>query len=155
MFALKAKFEIVSENGGRWVDAEDFIVGYRKNCLFPDELLMGIYIPKIDKDEVIKTEKVSNRHDLDISTVSLAVRLSVDSDNIVREIILAYGGMAEVIKRARNVEEYLIGKEWTREVVESAKDLINKDFTPISDARASKEYRQVVAGNILLRLVVD
>jgi xanthine dehydrogenase small subunit len=155
MFALKAKFEIVSENGGRWVNAEDFIVGYRKSCLFSDELLMGIHIPRIDKDEVIKTEKVSNRRDLDISTVSIAGRLKLDSKNIVKEIILAYGGMAAVVKRANHVEDYLMGKEWTRKTVEKAMNLIPKDFIPISDARASKEYRMVVAENLLLKLVVE
>jgi xanthine dehydrogenase small subunit len=152
MFALRARFEIIGKNGNRWVDAENFFIGYRKNCLQPDELLKGIEIPTIPEGVVVKSEKVSNRRDLDISTVSLAARLEIDSKNIVNEVILAFGGLAEVTKRARNVENFLLGEEWTREVVEAAIKLIHNDFTPISDARSSKEYRIIVAGNLLLKI---
>ncbi len=155
MFALKARFEIVSTANSRIVDAEDFIVGYRKNCLLPNEILKGVIIPRIDSNVLIWTEKVSNRRDLDISTVSLAARLRVDAQGIVKEIMLVYGGMAEVTKRARHVENYLIGKEWSRENIENAKKHFSSDFTPISDARASKEYRLTVAENLLLKLFVD
>lgn len=155
MFALKAKLEISGPEGTRWVNAEEFIVGYRKNCLQPNELLKGILIPKVEKGTMVKTEKVSTRRDLDISTVCLGARINVDSKNIICEVILAYGGMAAVTKRAKHVEDFLLGKEWTLETLESAKELISNDFTPISDARSSKEYRTVVAGNLLVKMMVE
>ena len=153
MFALKAKFEITSADQNRWVDAEDFIVGYRKNCLKPNELLKGIFIPNIENDTRIVSEKVSNRRDLDISTVSLAMRIKTGKDGIIQEIILAYGGMAEVAKRAANTEKQLVGKKPTRENIMRAMEQISNDFKPISDARANKEYRISVAGNLLLKIL--
>jgi xanthine dehydrogenase small subunit len=153
MFALKAKFEIASADGNRWVNAEEFITGYRKNCLKTNELLKGILIPRIEEGVVVKSEKVSNRRDLDISTVSLAARLKVDSNNIIKEVILAYGGMAEVSKRAKHVEDFITGKPWNIDTIELAKQMVSKDFTPISDARADKEYRMAVAKNLLVKLL--
>lgn len=152
MFALKAKFEIVSKNGNRWVNSEEFITGYRKNCLQINELLKGIFIPFLGSGVIFKTEKVSNRKDLDISTVSIAARVQLDSNNLVSDIILAYGGMAEVTKRAKHVEQFFLGKSWTLDTAKSAKELIANDFMPISDARAEKEYRKLVAENLLIKL---
>jgi xanthine dehydrogenase small subunit len=69
--------------------------------------------------------------------------------------VLAYGGMAERTKRAAVTEEFLTGKPWTRETVEQAMPLIAKDFTPISDARASAEYRIAVAKNLLMKFLTE
>jgi xanthine dehydrogenase small subunit len=59
--------------------------------------------------------------------------------------------MAEMVKRAKIAEDFLIGKKWDRETVEQAMILIDKDFTPISDARAGAEMRKVSARNLLLK----
>jgi xanthine dehydrogenase small subunit len=63
--------------------------------------------------------------------------------------------MADRIKRASAAEQFLTGKQWNRTSIEEAMPLIDKDFTPISDARASSEFRQIAAKNLLLKFWTD
>ncbi len=152
LMAHCARVELVSSNGSRWVEVQEFITGYRKNCLKGNELVKGIFIPKIDENVVIKSEKISTRHQLDISTVSLCARIEIEMD-AVKSIILAYGGMAEIPKRAHKTEAFLHGKTIKRETIEKAMKFIPDDFAPISDARASLDYRLTAAKNLLLKLL--
>jgi xanthine dehydrogenase small subunit len=151
LFAYKAKVILQSSKTERELSIEDFIKGYRKTDLKSDELITSVFIPKPKKDVIIKSFKISKRKDLDISTVSLASRLVLEKGK-VKEIILAFGGMAETPKRAGITEELLIGKEWNRKNIESAMKVLYVEFNPISDARASTEFRRVAAKNLLLKL---
>ena len=63
--------------------------------------------------------------------------------------------MAAVPKRATACEQVLLGAEWTREVVDSAAQALDQDFTPITDMRASREYRQLVAKNLLRKFYLE
>jgi xanthine dehydrogenase small subunit len=154
LFAYKAKVILQSSRNKREIDIEDFIKGYRKTDLKNDELITSIFIPKPEKNVHIKSFKVSKRKDLDISTVSLTCRLALEK-NIVKEIILAYGGMSDTTRQAKKTEEYLIGKEWNRNTIEEAMKIVYDEFTPISDARSSAEFRKVIAKNLLMKSYLE
>jgi xanthine dehydrogenase iron-sulfur cluster and FAD-binding subunit A len=155
LFALKASLGLVSASGVRIIPVETFIKGYRKTDLKTGELILNIVIPKPDEHSIVKFYKVSKRKDVDISTVSLAARLKRNSDNEVAEIILAYGGMAEVVKRATLAEGYLLGKRLTEEIIHEACKLIDSGFEPISDARSGNEARKIMAKNLLVKLFAE
>lgn len=154
LFAKKAKVILQSSMSKREVEIEDFIKGYRKTVLKDDELITSVFIPKPGKNEIIKSFKISKRKDLDISTVSLACKIELDK-KIVKEIILAYGGMAETTRRAKKTEEYLKGKEWNRKNIEGAIKIVREEFTPLTDARASAEFRNIAAGNLLMKMFIE
>jgi xanthine dehydrogenase small subunit len=59
--------------------------------------------------------------------------------------------MAAVPARARAAEAALAGKPWALGSVQAAMAALERDFTPIGDARASRDYRMLVARNLLLR----
>ncbi len=149
--ALKARVELISPEEKRWVDMEDFITGYRKNCMKPNELMLGVHFPKLGKKVTFYTEKVSTRRDLDIATLSIAMQLKTDPDNLVEEIILCYGGMADRPLRAIHTEQFLSGKPWNKENLMAARPYIANDFTPISDARSGAAFRLTAAQNLLLK----
>ena len=86
-----------------------------------------------------------------ISTVSAGFAVELNSEQIVKKIDLFYGGMAAQTMRAAKAEAFLTGKPWSRNHVEEAMSLVDEQFTPISDARAEKEGRAVVARNLLLK----
>jgi xanthine dehydrogenase iron-sulfur cluster and FAD-binding subunit A len=153
--AYSASIVLQSIDGKRKISLDDFILGYRKTARKPDELIAAVHLPKAQNGAIIKSYKISKRNDLDISTVSAGFRLELDNDHHVNKIILSYGGMADRIKHASTAEQFLIGKRWNREIVEEAMPLISYDFSPISDARASAEFRQVAAKNLLLKFWVD
>ena len=155
LMAYGARIVLESTMGTRELPLDGYFVGYRKTARAEDELITAIVIPKAQNGRVVRSYKVSKRKDLDISTVSGGFKVEVGKDGRVRDVMLAYGGMAERTKRAASAEKYLLGKQWSREVVEEAMPLVDKDFTPISDARAGAEFRKVAARNLLLKFWND
>ncbi|MDI6766926.1 MAG: xanthine dehydrogenase small subunit [Bacteroidota bacterium] len=154
LMAYNASVVLESLNGRREIPLNDFIVGYRKTVRKSDELITSILIPKPTSGSIVKSYKVSKRKELDISTLSAGFRLELDK-NKVKLITLAYGGMAEITKRATKTEQFLIGKDWKRNVVEEAIQYINKDFNPISDVRGSAEFRKIAAKNLLFKFYIE
>jgi xanthine dehydrogenase small subunit len=154
--AYNARVVLESVDGKREVPVSDFIKGYRQTERRADELITEIVIPKLADSVVVKSYKVSKRKDLDIATVSGGFRLQLNRrNNVVESIRLAYGGMADRVKRARTAEQFLIGKKWERQAVEQTMPLIDQEFTPISDARGSAEFRSVAARNLLVKFWSD
>ncbi len=140
-----------SVSGKREVELDKFVTGYRQTVRAPEELIVEVILPKPKANAIIKWYKVSKRKDLDISTVSAGFRIELDGLDRINRATLAYGGMAERTKRSSTAENFLQGKQWTRETVEEAMQLIDKDFIPISDARGGAEFRRVAARNLLLK----
>ena len=151
LMAYSAKVILQNLDGTREVALDNYITGYRQTVRKPDELVVGVVLPKPRPRAIVKSYKVSKRKDLDISTVSGGFRLELSTTNGVALITLAYGGMAERTRRAVTCEQFLLGKTWERETIEQAMPLIDADFTPISDARGSAEFRRVAARNLLLK----
>jgi xanthine dehydrogenase iron-sulfur cluster and FAD-binding subunit A len=150
LFSLGARIRLNNLSAERILPIDQFITGYRKTGLHADELITSILIPASAGDRITKYYKISKRKDLDISTVSGAFSLKMKG-NKVEEISLAFGGMSEMTKKAVKTEAFLKGKEWRRDRVEEAMLILEKEFSPISDARAEKEFRSTAAKNLLLK----
>ncbi len=151
LMAYEAQVELTSMLGTRKMLLSKFITGYRQTELAPDELITKIIVPIPAPDVVVKWYKISKRKDLDISTISGGFKLLLDDSQKVMDLELYYGGMAAMTKKAEKTQQYLVNKVWSREHVETAMNMIDDDFTPISDARASAYGRQVMARNILFK----
>lgn len=155
LMALDADVVLQNASGTRTMKVTEFITGYRTTDLQADELITGVIIPPTPPHRTVKSYKISKRKDLDISTVSGGFWLDLSQDGRIQDIGLVYGGMAAMTKRAKKAEQYLLGKEWTRENVEAAMDQVEAEFTPISDARSGKEGRRIMARNLLLKFWAD
>lgn len=151
LFIYDAQIEVSSLQDKSTIAIKDFIRGYRKTALKVDEIISKITIPKPADYNTIKAFKISKRKDLDISTISAAFRLRLNNDNETEEIMIVYGGMAEVPKRALKTEDYLREKNWDRNVVEEAMTILDNEFKPISDVRSDAETRRLAARNLLLK----
>lgn len=152
LMAYNALVVLQSTAGGREVPLNDYIKGYRQTDRRGDELIVAVIIPKVPAGTVVRSYKISKRKDLDISTLSAGFRLQLNQrNNVVESIRLIYGGMADRVKRARNVEQALIGRKWERETIDQAMPMIDTEFTPISDARGGAEFRTVAARNLLMK----
>jgi xanthine dehydrogenase small subunit len=84
-----------------------------------------------------------------------AFHLLLDDAGNVADIRIAFGGMAATPKRARTVEAELIGKPWTEGSVTTARAAFDADYQPLTDWRATAEYRQLTAKNLLLRFYLE
>ena len=67
----------------------------------------------------------------------------------------SYGGMANIPKRAINCEKILLNSTLSEVVINKAKKSLEKDFKPITDVRASKEYRMEIAKNLLEKCFIE
>ena len=74
---------------------------------------------------------------------------------VIVEARVAFGGMAATPKRATHVEAALQGSPWNEATLVAAQAALKRDFTPISDMRASANYRLKVAKNLIRRLHVE
>ena len=155
LIAYEAEIILRSNRNKRTLAVDDFIKGYRKTACRKDELIVAVKIPRNSKNTKIKFYKFSKRKDLDISTVSAGFRLDLNSNNSVKKIKLAFGGMAAWTKRAKKTERFINGKKWDRRIVDRATTILASEFTPISDARSSAEGRLIAAKNLLIKFWVD
>ncbi len=80
----------------------------------------------------------------------IKVELEIKNKKI-KNIKIAYGGMSLIPKRAINCEKILINSNLSEESFERAKKKLEKDFNPINDTRATKNYRMEVAKNLLMK----
>ena len=98
--------------------------------------------------------KVSKRFDQDIAAVCAAFAIDLEGDTI-RQARIAFGGMAATPSRARRTETDLVGQQWSLQTIERAAQALSSDFQPLTDMRASRDYRMQSAQNALLRCFYD
>jgi len=133
---------------------EDLYLDYMKNALQQGEFIEAIVIPPRDDTLLLRCYKLSKRYDQDISAVCAAFALRLDGER-VSEIRIALGGMAAVPKRALQTEQSLLGKHWDEATVRIAMDSLCKEFKPLSDMRASADYRSRATANLLYRFYLE
>lgn len=151
LLALNATLELQQGESLRRLPLSDFFLSYRKTALQRGEFIRAVRIKKVTSSQNLRVWKVSKRYEDDISAVCGAMLLETDGDGVVREARVAFGGMAEIPKRATHCEQQLVGKPLTQSSVERACSALSQDFRPLSDLRASADYRLQVAKNLLRR----
>ncbi len=155
LIALRAQVVLASQaRGERALPLEALYTGYRQNVMAPDELLVRIVVPKPSPTEQLKAYKISKRFDDDISAVCLVLNLNIVGGTVQRASIGA-GGVAATPVRARQTEATLQGQPWTEATVQQAVRVLQAEFSPISDMRASGDYRRTVLGNLLQRFWLE
>jgi xanthine dehydrogenase small subunit len=149
LIALGANIVLQKGDAVREMALEDFYLAYQKTALQTGEFVAEIIIPAA-QFSTFRTYKISKRFDQDISAVCFAGALEIVENKVSRARI-AYGGMAATPKRATHVEAALVGSAWNEATARAAMAALPQDFLPLTDMRASKEYRMQVAQNLLLR----
>jgi xanthine dehydrogenase small subunit len=133
---------------------EDLDIGYMTQAMAADEVLVAIEVPLPRPGLVFRTYKLSKRYDSDISAVCAAFALELHADRIVG-CRVAFGGMAATPKRAPATEAVLGGRRWTEETARAAMAALATDYTPLTDMRASADYRMRTAQNLLYRFFLE
>lgn len=154
LIALNAQIKLRRGQQTRIIPLEDYFISYKVTAQQESEFIEQIIIPKPGTDETFRAYKLSKRIDDDISAVCGAFNLHIEDNKVVNARI-AFGGMAATPKRASHCENALIGQTWNEDTIQQAMQAINLDFEPLSDFRASKEYRSLTAANMLRRLYIE
>ncbi len=143
-----------SLDGSRELPLEQFFIAYGKQDLRPGEIIERVRLPRLRDAVFFRAYKISKRFDQDISALLGAFAFEIVG-GVVRGARIAYGGLAEIPKRAASIEAALAGRPWTMATIETAALMLEKDFAPISDLRASAEYRMAAAKNLLKKAFLE
>ena len=154
LIALGAQVVLMAWRKGkavhRHVPLDQFYTGYRQSLLAPDEVLAWVVVPRPARGEWLGAYKVSKRQEDDISAVCLAVQLHMANGRITAARVGA-GGVAATPARAVKTEAALVGQPWNEATLQAAQDAITQEFSPLSDLRASADYRRQILGQLLQR----
>jgi xanthine dehydrogenase small subunit len=154
LIALGAQIVLRKGNDTRRLALEDYFLDYKVTARQEAEFIEKILVPRAQHNQAFRAYKVSKRLDDDISAVCAAFNLRIE-DGVVQDARIAFGGMAAIPKRAAACEAALQGAAWSSEAIERACTALAEDFTPLSDFRASKEYRLLIAQNLLRKFFLE
>ncbi len=148
LIALSANLILRKKSSCRKIPLEEFFVDYGVQNRKSGEFVEGIEIPL--QYEWLRCYKLSKRRDQDISAVCGCFLMELNCQTI-ENVRIAFGGMAAIPKRATKTEAFLCGKFLNQDTILEAMTLLEEDFKPISDMRASSDYRIQSAKNLLLK----
>jgi CO/xanthine dehydrogenase FAD-binding subunit len=154
LLAMQAELVLASSSGERVVPADEFWPAYRTTARRPDELLVAIRIPLV-ADRQVRFRKVGTRRAQAISKVVMALAWTDAGQGAWAGVRLALGSMAATPIRARATEAVLEGTQPTREGADAAVAALTAEVHPIDDVRSTADYRRLVAGRVLHRLIRD
>jgi carbon-monoxide dehydrogenase medium subunit len=149
LLALEAKVIVASLAAEREIPVAEFLTGPGRSALQPNELIVGVSFTKTTAMRSVFI-KFGMRKSMAISLASIGLMVGLDGDR-VEQVRIALGALAPTAIRARQTEDYLTGKPLAPEVVTRAQEIIRTEAKPISDVRASREYRVHLAGVLLKR----
>ena len=140
LVAMNAVVKVYNAEGEKDIPIDEFVQGVKKTALVPGDIVTGIFIPELNKGEGSAYFKHSVRKAMDLAIIGVGAKIKMDGDKIA-DARVCMGGVAITPLRAKNAEQILIGNEITDELLEKAGVAASQECSPISDVRASAEYR--------------
>ena len=139
---MDAVLILASARGERRVSIHDFFQAPRRTVLQADEILKEIFVPEVPGRRGATYLKLGRRKAMEIAIVGIGVAIHLNgSDQVVSECRIAMGSVAPTPVRARRGEEILRNQEVRDELIEEVAVVAAEEASPISDLRASREYR--------------
>jgi xanthine dehydrogenase small subunit len=141
---------VLNKNGNtRTIKLKNFYKSYKKIDKEPDEIIEKIIFTP-PKNSSFNFEKVSKRTHLDIASVNTACQMKQNADGAIEEIHLSAGGVAPFPKYLGKTASFLKDKIINARVLKEAIAVMNTEIAPISDARGTKEYKQLLLRQLFL-----
>lgn len=145
--ALDATVIAVGPKGSRELALPDFFAGLFTNNLEDDEYVAAVSVPAPAAKAASAFLKLeTNANDLAIVNVAVNVTMGGRGGRVCKKARVALGGgVGETIVRSGSAEDVLTGEKLTADVLKAAGEAVAKDIDPMSDHRASAEYRSLIA----------
>ena len=154
LLCLDAELRLVGPDGERTTPLDGFLVGPDRTAIKRAEVLAEVRIPTPPARSGSTFLKVMRRHAMDCSIVAVAVRITLAKDGeTCAEARIAVGAAAPVPFRAREAESRLEGRRLTDELVLEAAQRAAAASRPITDVRATAEYRRMLVRGLVTRAV--
>ncbi len=152
LYIYGAEVELRSPRGERRIPVEAFITGPGRTQLAPGEVLCAVVMRKDHGFNFNHFEKVGQRKAMAISVASFAFAAAIGAGGVVARARCAFGSVAPTVFTSRDLDECFAGKPMDGDTLVSAAAITREGVRPISDIRASAQYRRQVAGNLVRRL---
>ncbi|WP_394211041.1 xanthine dehydrogenase small subunit [Psychrobacter piscatorii] len=134
------------------IPLSEFFLDYKKTKLQAGSYVVAIHVPLMHDNQHLFIHKISKRYEDDISACLLAARIDVSADGkTIENAKLGLGGMAAIPLLATTCQQALIGQAAEVASFEQAAQILSKDVTPMTDVRASREYRSHVVQRLLVK----
>jgi len=144
LIAMDAEARIVGPNGERILPLEGFFVQARKTIMRSDELLTEIQVPRQPPLTGVAFSKLG-RLRVDIALVNVAARVTLGPDESCKDARIVLGAVAPTPIRAKRAENLLKDRTVGDDIIEEAAQAASEETKPISDVRASAEYRRMMS----------
>ncbi|MBY0120506.1 xanthine dehydrogenase family protein subunit M [Bacillus sp. S/N-304-OC-R1] len=151
LYVLNAVIEISSLANTRLVPIEQFFIGPGKTALKQNEMVTKIIIQPQDENEIGIFQKLGPRKAQSISIVNVAISLLMGEDRQVLKGKIAFGSVGPTIIRAKKCESMITLNPLTEELIQNIAKIAWKEVMPITDVRATAEYRRDMASALLER----
>lgn len=148
LMVLNTVIFTLSKTGSRRIAITDFYKGYKQLDLLPEELVTHIEFEIPAADQIFKLFKASPRKDLDISVVTFAGVFTMNK-KIIAGARIAFGGVGPIVIRMRDLESKFIGQEFSKDLFTTLSKQVEKEISPLSDLRGSREFRLKLSENLV------
>jgi xanthine dehydrogenase small subunit len=157
LMALEAQVKITGPDKTRVLPLEKLFLSYRKTDLAVGEIIESVTFKIPTQDCDYRLFKNSNRKDLDISAINLAIKINWKdkSKKEMKNVVIAGGGLAATAIRFPKTEQYLKNHSLSSKTIHEASNLMQTEFNPLSDLRASESYRRLVISHYFKRFFSD
>ncbi len=143
-----------ADGAERVIPATEFWTGYYECALEEDELLCAIEVDPLPDGFRTAYTRFTTRSKEDKPCISISAAVSTEEDGkTAREVRIGLGGVEAVFRRLTAVEEGLRGKELTGENIDAVLTGALDDLEPLTDIRASDDYRRQVTPVFIRRTI--
>jgi CO/xanthine dehydrogenase FAD-binding subunit len=154
LLCLDARLALHSTGGLREAPLDGFLTGPDQTALAPGELLVSIHVPQPPPRTGTAFLKIMRRQALDCSIVSVCARVTLESDGLTcREARIGLAAVAPNPFRAKSAEAILAGSRINDEAIREAAHVARSEARPITDIRASAEYRRLLITELVERTI--
>jgi aerobic carbon-monoxide dehydrogenase medium subunit len=150
LLALDAEVGIAGPDGERRLPLEAFFRGPGHTALRAGELLTWVEFPRRRPPWPVRYERLDVRRAMDIAIAGVGLAIRRDGGGVA-EARVALGAVAPTPLRAREAEALLVAEGLTAAGIERAAERAMAAARPISDARATAEYRWEMIGTLVRR----
>lgn len=134
------------------IPLQAFFLDYKKTKLRAGSYIVALHIPLLQDHQYLYVHKVSKRYEDDISACLLAARIDLVADGLtIKDAKFGLGGMAAIPLLATNCQEILVGQSVEVASFEAAAQKLALDVSPMTDVRASREYRMHVVQRLMIK----
>lgn len=154
LLALDAKVFLASTKGERQLPLDQFFLGPSVTATKPDEVLTSIFVPIPSPNSGASYQHISARGKVDISAVGIGVAVTMDGQ-VCKDVRIFMGAVGPIPLRAVQAEKIVKGKKLSAELIEEAGAQASREARPITDVRASAQYRRRMVAVLTRRALVE